>query len=123
MLLSPDQIAWDWESFTAIPGCSFSRHSNVREGKSFLGGTDVRKAKEEEYAPKRIDAPKKTLTGLDKLSALRKSLVAAGVKGIVFDDARDQIKEEITAGNDGLGAQVWDKVLQRMVKRIENSLA
>lgn len=122
----PTSIAWDWDSFTAIPGCAFSKHTDIRQGKSFLGGTDVRKDKEEKYGPQRIDLPSKKAaptSGLEKLSTLRKSLVSAGVKGLVFDDARDQIKEELTAGDETLGAKVWDKVLQRMTKRIENALS
>lgn len=119
----PEKIAWDWDSFTAIPGCSMSRHKNVTEGKRFLGGTDVRLAKEEEYGPKRLDLPKKTTTGLDKLSSLRKTLTTIGVKGSIFDEARDQLKDEVTAADETIGVKVWDKVLERLVKKIENALA
>ena len=50
----PKKVAWDWDTFTAIPGCMVGAHSDVAQDKKFMGGADVRaeQAKAYEYAPK-----------------------------------------------------------------------
>ena len=122
----PKKIAWDWETFTAIPGCCVGEHSNVAQGKKFLGGVDVRaeKAQEYEYAPKPIGSSKaanakKEKSGLEKLLDLRKALVAVGVDAAIFDRARDAVK----ANHEAKGAKCWDAVCQDLSKVFEASLA
>ena len=122
----PRKIAYDWETFMAIPGCQIGRHSTESQTKKAMGGCDVR-AEKYEYAPKRIDgggkkkaapAKKKPATGLDKLLALRKSLVACGGDGKAFDAARDALK----ARHEALGKGVWDKVAEELAKGISGFL-
>jgi len=117
----PRKIAYDWETFMAIPGCQIGRHSTESQTKKAMGGCDVR-AEKYEYAPKRIDGggakKKKEKTGLEKLMALRKALVAAGVEGKAFDAARDKLKAE----HEALGKKVWDKVAEELAKGISAHL-
>ena len=94
-----------------------SSHTDVREGKSFLGGTDVR-AELEKSGPQRIDGGKRTLSSLDKISNLRKTLVAAGVSGNDFDEARDRFKQK----HEELGVKVWDKVLEELGRVLHDAL-
>eukprot|EP00924_Labyrinthula_sp_SR-Ha-C_P009356 maker-scaffold_2-snap-gene-21.64-mRNA-1 protein AED:0.01 eAED:0.01 QI:107/1/1/1/1/1/3/923/310 len=119
----PDKIAWDWDTFTAIPGCKVSFHSSKREGKSFMGGTDVRKAQEEKYAgPQRIDGKPREVSSLEKISTLRRALVSAGFSGSVFDDARDKLKDRIVEEDENVGKKVWDEVFKGLVEKLETGL-
>lgn len=124
----PGKKAYDWETFMAIPGCATGRCTTQGGVKSALGGSDVRaKAQESnEYTPKRLDetgeeAPNpsapvalskgRIMTPLDKLSALRKTLIGIGVDGHQFDSARDTIKAKHEAE---WGSEVWKKVSEDM---------
>jgi len=118
----PDKIAWDWESFQQVPGCAVSEHTDVREGKSFMGGTDVR-AELEKNGPQRIDTPTRQLSGLEKLSKLRKDLVSAGVKGSAFDSARDHLKDKVVSDKpDVAPAKIWDHVFEAIAGNITYGL-
>mmetsp|Transcript_1752 Transcript_1752/g.2479 ORF Transcript_1752/g.2479 Transcript_1752/m.2479 type:complete len:309 (+) Transcript_1752:193-1119(+) len=118
----PDQIAWDWDSFQAIPGCAVAAHSDTREGRSFLGGSDVR-AEMEKSGPQRIDQPKDQKSGLDKISKLRKDLVSAGISGSVFDAARDKVKEKtVSEAPETPSDKIWDHVFEGIVRHISSSL-
>jgi len=98
----PDKIAWDWESFTAIPGCSVGEHTNVKQdGQQFLGGVEMRLKDDESSTPQRI-----AKSGLDKLSILRKGLAAVGVMPQLFDATRDKLKDK----HANEGDKVWDFV-------------
>jgi len=113
----PDKVAWDWESFQDIVGCEeLPEHTNVADGtKKVMGGTEVRA---EIQGPREIVAEKK-VTGLDKLLALRSSLVSIGVDGDVFDRARDAIKR---VHEDAEGKNVWEKVCGELGALFENAL-
>ena len=126
-----DKKAYDWETFMAIPGCAVGCHSTDDPGKSVLGGTDVRAAAQQDYAPKRIDnagdaATKgkvaldkgRVMSPLDKLSALRRAMVSVGVDGSQFDSARDSIKER----HEALGGEVWNQVCKDLAKGLTKFL-
>ena len=115
----PKKVAWDWDTFTAIPGCMVGAHSDVAQDKKFMGGADVRaeQAKAYEYAPKPIGKPK-TKSSLEKLGDLRKALSAVGVDASAFDAARDAIK----ARHEDLGVKVWDKVCEELSAKIQGEL-
>lgn len=112
----PDKVAWDWDSFQAIEPCTtLPEHSNEGDTKRVMGGTDVRA---ENQGPQQIVAEKK-VTALDKLQAIRNSLVQIGVQGAVFDQARDAIKR---VHEETEGKNVWDKVCTEMCTIFENAL-
>ena len=112
----PDQIAWDWDSFQAIKGCTQGRHSSVAASQQFLGGTDVRAQQEEQLAQ---STPQRIKTSLDKLSTLRKALIDIGVDGKLFDSARDAIKLKY----ENEGSKAWDLVAENLGKHLEQSLS
>lgn len=114
----PDKIGWDWDSFEAIEGCETSpEHTNESETKNrVMGGTELRA---EINGPAEIAVEKKAPSSLDKLMALRKTLVDIGVSGDTFDKARDSIKR---VHEDKEGKLVWDKVAVEMTKLFEQSL-
>lgn len=79
----PNNKAYDFDQFMAIPGCVEGFCSDQgQEGKRFLGGCDLR----EDSAPQRIDlGPDAPLDPRKKLDALRKGLVVCGVPEEFFD--------------------------------------
>jgi len=102
----PDKVAWDWDSFTAIPGCCTDAEHSTQDPKTkIMGGTELRAEKMGEAGPQQIVEK----TGLEKLSALRSALVAVGVDGGVFDRARDASKAALMETEDDAG-KVWDRV-------------
>jgi hypothetical protein len=117
----PDKVAWDWESFQAIPGCeTLETHSNETDAaaKKVMGGTELRA---EIQGPQQLNATaEKKLTGLDKLMQVRASLVQLGVSGDAFDGARDSIKR---LHEDAEGKNVWDKVCSEMSSLLELALS
>jgi hypothetical protein len=138
----PNKKAYDWDTFMAIPGCTTGRCTTQGGVKTALGGSDVRaKAQESnEYAPKRLEAKGegssnttstsaptapvalskgRVMTPLDKLSALRKTMVGIGVDGSQFDSARDTIKSKYESE---LGSDVWKKVCEEMSTAFTSAL-
>ena len=132
----------------AIPGCQTGRCTTQGGVKSALGGNDVRAAAQQsnEFAPKRLDAQSgssgggsgsssssgdatpaapavlskgRVMTPLDKLSALRKTMMGIGVDGSQFDNARDSIKTRYEAE---LGSDVWKKVAEELASAFTNVL-
>jgi len=102
----PDKVAWDWDSFTAIPGCCTDVEHSTQDPKTkIMGGTELRAEKMGEAGPQQIVEK----TGLEKLSALRSALVAVGVDGGVFDRARDASKAALMETEDD-GGKAWDRV-------------
>ena len=116
----PDKIAWDWDSFQAIQGCETQpEHSNETDSnaKKVMGGTELRA---EINGPRELGATEKKLSGLDKLMALRASLIQIGVSGELFDRARDSIKR---VHEDAEGKNVWDKICSELSTMFEDSLS
>ncbi len=127
----PHKKGYDWESFQAIEGCKVGRHSSEKQGKKFLGGSDMR-AEANDYAPQRIDgggngsnpkAPQSSGTGstqgkiispLEKLLNLRKAMIQFGISGKDFDSARDAIKTKY----ENEGKDVWLHVCNDLKKAI-----
>jgi len=115
----PDKVAWDWDSFTDIPGCCTGRHTNEAQGKQFLGGADVRKDLEDAHSAPRSLSKKAEKTSLDKLGVLRRALVDLGVDGAVFDQARDKVKASLEEEH---GEKVWDEVVKALSVRFGTML-
>ena len=76
------------------------------------------RAELEKSGPQRIDGGNKKLTSLDKILNLRKTLVAAGVSGSDFDEARDRFKQK----HEELGVKVWDKVLEELGRVLQDAV-
>lgn len=107
----PDKKAYDFDDFTAIPGCATAEAcTEVREdqqGKLFLGGTDLREEAGEAVKLKSIDDFNKAQAagGADAAPVLdRLKLVMAelGVEKELFEQVLDGISEEQRASNAGL---------------------
>ncbi len=112
----PDRVAWDWESFQAIQGCSEGCHSDQAAQQQFLGGTEMRAEQElalDQSTPQRLNAA----GSMDQLSALRRALVGLGVSGAVFDAARDRVKTRYE-GTD----KVWELVAADLARHVEAAL-
>jgi hypothetical protein len=116
----PDKIAWDWDSFTAIPGCQTDeQHSGAASGGAkVMGGTEVRAERSGDQGPQLINKPPPS--GLDKLSSLRSALISLGVSGTDFDRVRDNIKR---LHEDGEGKNVWEKVATEMANKIQKAFS
>merc|ERR1711972_886499 len=79
----PDRKAYDFDEFMQIPGCQTGFCTSIPQGKDdnkALGGVDLRN----DSAPRRLDADAPP-DPRQKLSALRRGLIAVGVDGELFD--------------------------------------
>ena len=113
----PDKVAYDWDTFLAIPGCQTGRHTNVKQGgPSVMGGSDLRAEAAGVPTPPKC-VPSEDGSGGDggdggeraqeprSVSQLRAALGAVGVRAETFDGALRAARGKVDDGNDSAAAK------------------